>query len=86
MGLLNIGLPRFGPEPQFKLQTPKPNLRFRFSYVWFSLLGPGLVRGSGRWNIGSNRFEPISVIGCSKILMIKNLLQKWKECWEKISP
>jgi len=38
------------------------------------------------WDVGLNRFEPTSVIGCSKILKISNLLQKWKKCWEKISP
>jgi len=30
------------------------------------------------WDVGSNLFEPTWVIGCSKILMINNLLQKWK--------
>jgi hypothetical protein len=28
-GVIDLGLPKFGPEPQFKPQTPEPNLRFR---------------------------------------------------------
>jgi hypothetical protein len=61
------------------VRTPEPNLRFRFGQVRFFLLAQG--RFSSRfwpWEIGSNLFEPTSVIGCSKILMIKNLFQKWK--------
>jgi len=37
------------------------------------------------WDIGSNLFKPNSVIGCSKILRINNLLQKWERCGENYS-
>jgi len=42
----------------------------RFS-LWFWL-----------WDIGLNRFKPNSVISCSKILRINNLLQKWERSGE----
>ena len=42
-----LGLPKFGPEPQFEPRTPKPNLRLRIGQVQFSLLGAGLVHSSG---------------------------------------
>jgi hypothetical protein len=43
----DVGLPKFSPEPWFEPQTPELNLRFRFGQVQFSLLGVGLVCGSG---------------------------------------
>jgi hypothetical protein len=70
-----VGLPKFGPEHQF-------NLRFRFSQVQFSLLGGRFCSWFWPWDIGSNLFKPNSVICCSKILRINNLLQKWERCGE----
>ena len=62
--LTGLGLPKFGPEPQFKPQTPKPDLKF-----WF---GPVLVLSSegrfGSWfypfYTGSNGFKLTLVAGC----------------------
>jgi hypothetical protein len=46
-GITKIGMPKFGPEPQFEPWMLEPNLRFRFSPVWFLLLRVGSVQGSG---------------------------------------
>ena len=42
-----LGLPKFGPEPQFEPQTPKLNLRFGPVLVLVLSSGAGSVHGSG---------------------------------------
>ena len=41
-----VGLPKFGPEPQFEPRTPEPNLRFGPVLVLVLSSGAGSVHGS----------------------------------------